>query len=216
MCYNFKTSIISYVLGLLAVIFAFTSKQYIIGCFILCYIQIQLSEMLIWRGIETNNMSLNKIGTSFGKYMLPTHNIALAIGIIISLYLSHTLKLKDFIPLVVSIIFLLYVVCIFYKKNTPPITYPYEHNVNNRLEWTFPTVWYLLSFVISIVLVICYIKPKTSLLLFLSVYILSFLFLMFSTNKSMFGSLWCFSAAVLAPIIVLLNYFIIRNQPSQT
>ncbi|NDE11875.1 MAG: hypothetical protein EBZ95_15155, partial [Chitinophagia bacterium] len=75
MCYDVKTSIISYSSGMVAAIFALCTRQYILGMLILFYSQMQLAEALIWKGIDTNNKSLNKIGTSYGKYFLASHNI---------------------------------------------------------------------------------------------------------------------------------------------
>jgi hypothetical protein len=85
MCYSFRTSILSYFLGIISAIFALCTRQIVLGCLILAYCQIQLSEMMIWYGIDNNNTKINKSGTSYGKYLLATHNIAISIGIIISL-----------------------------------------------------------------------------------------------------------------------------------
>jgi len=75
MCYSFKTSILSYILGMISGIFAILTNQIVLGVLILTYSQMQLAEMLIWHGIDTNNENLNKFGTSYGKYLLATHNI---------------------------------------------------------------------------------------------------------------------------------------------
>lgn len=83
MCYSLFTSIISYSLGLISGILAIYTKQYILGLFILFYCQMQLSEALIWYGIDTNNDFFNELGTSFGKYSLATHNIGMSLGIIL-------------------------------------------------------------------------------------------------------------------------------------
>ena len=62
MCYDFKTSIISYSLGMIAAIFALCTRQYILGMLILFYVQMQLSEALIWKGLDSqpDNKILNK------------------------------------------------------------------------------------------------------------------------------------------------------------
>ena len=73
MCYSFRTSIFSYTMGISAAIFALSTRQYILGMLILSYCQIQLAEAIIWRGIDTDNKSLNKAGTDYAKYTLPSH-----------------------------------------------------------------------------------------------------------------------------------------------
>ena len=111
MCYSVKTSIISYILGIIAGIFALSTRQITLGILILTYSQMQLAELLIWQGIDTYNDNLNRTGTSYGKYLLAIHNIAIGIGIILSIiYVSkEKLKFMDFIPLIVGILFFLYI-----------------------------------------------------------------------------------------------------------
>ena len=60
----------------------------------------QLSEMMIWYGIDKDDLLWNKRGTTFGKYLLATHNFAIGLGIILSLYFISKQKIqpKDFIP----------------------------------------------------------------------------------------------------------------------
>jgi len=91
MCYNLQTSIVSFIFAMTSGIVAIYLKQYILGILILCYGQMQLSEVLIWKGINDNNSYLNRLGTAYGKYLLPAHNLAIGLGI----YL-HT---KDILPL---------------------------------------------------------------------------------------------------------------------
>ena len=102
MCYSLNTSLISYSIGMISAVFALCTNQIILGMLILFYVQMQLSEAIIWRGIDTDNTKLNRIGTLYGQYLLPTHNIAIAIGILIVLGYS---QIKDYIPLFISIVF---------------------------------------------------------------------------------------------------------------
>jgi hypothetical protein len=87
---------------MISAVFALCTNQIILGMLILFYVQMQLSEAIIWRGIDTDNTKLNRIGTLYGQYLLPTHNIAIAIGILIVLGYS---QIKDYIPLFISIVF---------------------------------------------------------------------------------------------------------------
>jgi hypothetical protein len=227
MCYSFRTSIISYVLGIISGIFALCTRQIVLGCLILAYSQMQFSEMLIWHGIDINDIKINKLGTSYGKYLLATHNIAIAIGIIISILIisKKSIKITDFIPLIIGIIFFIFIVFFYYlPKKYPDITLPLDkkctdktnkcQNPNNRLKWEWPHNWYIYSFIISLILLILYIKPLNSKIWLTLVFSLTFLY-MFIYNRQVVGSLWCFSTAILAPLIVIVNYFIIKNQNSE-
>jgi hypothetical protein len=224
MCYSFNSSVISYTIGMIASIAAFITKQYIVGTLILFYTQMQLSEMLIWLAIDTNNLNLNKIGTSFGKYFLATHNIAISIGILLSIYFLHkqTPNFNDYIPLLVSFLFFLFVVFYYFLPNNynsttsqiePCINKDVSscQNPNNRLKWPYPCRWYIISLIISTILVYLYVKPISSQILifviFLTSYFLSYIIFPISSA----GSFWCFSTALLAPILVTINYFFIEN-----
>ena len=226
MCYSFKTSIISYVLGIISGIFALFTRQIALVILILTYSQTQLAELLIWHGIDTKNDNLNKFGTSYGKYLLATHNIAIGLGIILSIIFISKKKLKitDFIPLIIGILFFLYVLFFFYlPKQYPDMTFPLDptckdntnrcQNPDNRLKWTWPHGWYMFGYVISLIILIVYIKPIHSKIWISSVFILT-LIASGIFNPKVIGSVWCFSAAIAAPILVIVNYFLIKNQNS--
>jgi len=213
MCYSFKTSIISYTLGMISSIYALLTKQYILGMLILFYSQIQLSEAFIWRGIDTDNSKLNRFGTTFGKYMLATHNIGIGLGILLYMYNKHKkLQKEDFIPLIIGFLFFLFISLFIYSNKDPKTTYPYNkkcikrdcQNSFNRLNWEFPQWWYIIGFIISLVLFYLYI-PSLSSTIFLS-FVFTFTLLL-SLIKFPFtsGSLWCFLAAIVSPIIVVIN-----------
>ena len=225
MCYSFKTSLISYILGISSAIFAILTNQIVLGVFILVYSQIQFAEMLIWHGIDTNNDNMNRLGTSYGKYILVTHNIAIGLGILlyISFVKKEELKIYDFWPLIAGIVFFICVL-IFYSKSNKlekDLTYPLNRNcedvnkcqnMNNRLNWPWSYNWYYISFAMSIIIFLLYIKPVESCILFLSVFIGTFLLFNLIFDKLVVGSLWCFSAAILAPLLVIVNYFIIEGK----
>lgn len=215
MCYSFRTSIISYTLGMLSAIFALYTKQTILGLLILFYCQIQLSEAVIWKGIDENNIKLNEIGTSFGKYLLATHNIAIGLGILI---VSKKYSLSSILPLLIGIIFFLFVILYYYQNNIK-VTYPYDRscndkncqNNNNRLEWPYPHEWYLYSFILSLVFCIIYVNPLSSKLFLSSIFTITLLLTILFYDSKKVGSVWCFSAAILSPILVIINYFLINN-----
>ena len=226
MCYSFRTSILSYVLGIISGIFALCTRQIVLGCLILTYSQMQFSEMLIWYGIDHNDTKINRFGTSYGKYLLATHNIAISIGIIISVLIisRKSFNISYLIPLVISILFFMFIVIFYYLPNNyPDITLPLDKNCtdstnrcqnpNNRLNWEWPKTWYIYGFIISLILLFIYIKPLNSKIWLSFVFVSTFIYMLIF-NKTVVGSLWCFSTAILAPLIVLVNYFIIKNMDS--
>jgi hypothetical protein len=224
MCYSFNTSILSYTLGIISGIIAISTRQVVLGLLILTYSQMQLSEMLIWYGIDTKNDDINKFGTSLGKYLLATHNIAISVGILLSIIFisKKSINNEDFIPLFISIIFFIFIVFYYYlPQNYPEITLPLDkscvdqtnrcQNPDNRLKWEWPHEWYIYSFIISLIILNIFIKPVNSKIWLNIIFISTFLYTLIFHNKVV-GSLWCFSAAFLAPLIVIVNYFLIENE----
>lgn len=222
MCYSFNTSVISYVLGISSAIFAFCTRQVVLGCLILAYAQMQLSEMMIWYGIDHKDLTWNKRGTSYGKYLLATHNFAIGLGIILSIIFISKRKLRpiDFVPIVIGALFFIGVVVFIYlPKKYPDVTFPLKDTCNkcqnpeNRLQWPYPHKWYTISFIISLILVFCWIQPNcskyTTLLMFSLTLLVTFLI-----YPRTIGSVWCWSTSFIAPLIVLLNYYFIKNLPN--
>ena len=226
MCYSFKTSILSYMLGMISGIIAILTNQIVLGVLILTYSQMQLTEMLIWHGIDTNNENLNKFGTSYGKYLLATHNIAIGLGILLYVHFvkKQKLEIKDFIPLIVGILFFIFIFIIYYLPNNyEHLTYPLDkscvdvdkcQNPNNRLKWPWPHDWYIYSYIISLILLFIYIRPLNSMIWLGAMFTITFIY-MLVFNKKVVGSLWCFSTAILAPILVIVNYFLIKGENPQ-
>lgn len=227
MCYSFKTSLLSYTLGIISGIFAICTRQIALGVLILTYSQMQFAELLIWRGIDTNNDKLNKFGTSYGKYLLATHNIAIGLGIILSIMFvsKRSLKISDFIPLLVGILFFLFILLFYYlPKQYPDMTFPLDpnckdatdkcQNPNNRLLWKWPHSWYFSGYLISFIILLLYVKPTNSKIWISSVFTLTLI----GTgifNPKVIGSVWCFSTAIIAPLLVIVNYYFIKNIDSK-
>lgn len=222
MCYSFRTSVISYALGVASAIFAFVTRQMVLGCLILAYAQMQLSELMIWYGIDNDAPEWNKRGTSFGKYLLATHNFAIGLGIILSIMFvsKRKLSVKDFVPIVVGALFFVgIVVFVYLPAKFPDMTFPLKQtcskcqNPESRLKWPFPHGWYVLSYIISVILMFIWVKPQGSKFVFLLFFSLSFLIATLVYPRTV-GSVWCWSTSFIAPAIVLVNYYIIRNKPS--
>lgn len=213
MCYSYNTSLISYTIVMLSAFFAIYTEQYIIGMLILFYGQIQLAEALIWKGLDDGNTTLNKIGTNYGKYTLPSHVFAIGLGILL------TTKGKSVIPLVIGIFSYIVVISFCYNNSKNNLTYPLDPNCNkecqnnnNRLQWPFYNgeLWYGCLCIIGFIF-ICMYLPTTSLKIMITIilaitYLCSFLF--YKNNTKSLASVWCFLSAIIAPIIVLLGYYL--------
>ena len=224
MCYSFKTSIFSYILGMTASLFALSTGQYILGTLIIAYCQIQLSEAIIWRGIDTDNLSLNKKGTKYAKYTLPSHLLFVGIGIALSTYKET--KKPNLIPFFIGLAF--YIAVLFYytsassvkdyvREDEKDLSFPSNRacmkrecqNNENRLQWPFDDTYYILQTIIIYILFFIYLPRKSMVLLttfFTSTYIISNVMYTWSTS-----SIWCFLSAILAPILVFINYHITRK-----
>ncbi len=213
MCYSLKTSLISYTIGMISALVAIKTGQIPLGFLILFYTQIQLAEGIIWRGIDTNNLSLNKLGTNIAKYSLPLHLFGLGLGI----YVVY----KTPIPLIAGIIFFLYVCILYVYEDTSTYTFPYEschkrecQNSNNRLVWTFPLLWYAIMTIIALSFYLFYVRNDSIIsrlfvvLFFIATYLITRYLYPVETTIS---SLWCFISAIAAPIVVLVNYFLISK-----
>jgi hypothetical protein len=182
----------------------------------------QLSEAIIWRGIDSNDTKLNKIGTMYGKHLLPTHLFAIGAGYLLAIFLleERSIEAYDFIPLLIGIIFLLIIEFGPYSTKYPDETYPKdkEHmsqscqNNDNRLIWPFPHTWYILLFILAIIFVIFYIKPLSTQIFLGLIFVTSLCVIKLFFPRNTVGSVWCFATAILAPILVIGNYLIIRNK----
>jgi len=222
MCYSFRTSLISYLLGIASATFAFCTRQVVLGCLILAYAQMQLSELMIWHGIDHDDTNWNRKGTSFGKYLLATHNFAIGLGILLSILFISKRKLRpsDFVPIGIGTIFFVAIVVFVYLPNKyPDVTFPLSQTCNkcqnpeNRLKWPYPHSWYAISYIISVIIMFLWIRPQGSKFVFLIFFSLSFLIAGLIYPQTV-GSVWCWSTSFIAPAIVLVNYYMTRNTPN--
>jgi len=175
---------------------------------------------MIWHGIDNKDLTWNRRGTTFGKYLLATHNLAIGLGIILSIIFISKRKLRpvDFIPAVVGLLFFIGVVVFIYlPKKYPDVTFPRKQtcdkkcqNPENRLKWPYPHAWYLFSYIISVILMFIWVKPHDSKFILLAFFSLSFIVAVLVYPHTV-GSVWCWSTSFIAPVIVLVNYYFVRK-----
>lgn len=224
MCFSFRSSIISYIIGICASIFAISTRQILLGVFILTYCQIQLSEAIIWYGIDNNNKNINKFGTILNKHLLILHLLSICIGIILSKILISKQKLikSDYYLLSIGIIY--FIIGITYYNIYKPknnLTYPHNYNdknckkcqyYQNRLDWKYKHSYlYLISFLLSLIICYIYIKPRILFLILSITYISTLLSSLLIFNKTGLSSVFCFFSSYISPIIVLLIYLHIKD-----
>ncbi len=214
MCYSVRTSVLAYTIGLVASLIAFKTRQIPLGFLILFYVQIQLAEALIWRGIDTDSTTLNHMGTMLAKYTLALHLFGLGIGI----YLVYQKKL----PLLFGILFFI-AVSVYYCvwEDHTNLTYPLEkcekrekrecQHSKNRLNWKFGTDWYIFLAFLTTICYLIYVKdPLQSKVFVVSFFTLTYLLSrVFVPSSNTTSSFWCFASAFGAPLLVLINSFLI-------
>lgn len=211
MCYSVRTSMVSFTIGMAAGLYALWKQKYVLGMLILTYSQIQLAEALIWTGIDRGDEQLNRAGTRYAKYMLPAHVIGLGVGV---MWWSHTtygfIRAVDYIPLLLGVVLYATVMLDYYlhPDTVGEVTYPRDRecmsracqNNNNRLVWPFPQQWYVLTYLLCLVLLRVYL-PRESFLVVMGFFTLTYV-VSLAVNHWTASSLWCFSAAILAPLMV--------------
>ena len=216
MCFDFKTSVVTSTIGIASASAAFYLKQPILGSLILCYSLMQFSEVLIWKGINDKNDNLNRLGTNIGKWTLPAHNIAIGIGILIAY--NDVSEVKYWIPLMVGLVFYAIVVLVYYlpiKKNqlSKSCTSNKKCGFGARLSWGYPSSWYTFGFIISLIIMCFYVEPlNPSAIIIGTFFAVTYLGTYFiSRINNTFGSLWCWSTAILAPVLVFLNWYFTKD-----
>ena len=206
MCFNFGISVAALTIGLLSGAVALYLRQYILGCLILAYSLMQLSEAVIWRGIDDENDAVNRVGTKMAKLLLPIHNIAIGVGV----YLNS--GRTDTTAILVGLLFYIFVLLGYELQDEPDSARVTTTCADTcapwqaKLQWPFWHTWYALSYAVSIALMLYYVSPTmpTALIMVLF-YSLTWLTTFWLGKTEAQGSFWCWSTAILAPVVVFLN-----------
>ena len=221
MCYSVTTSIFSYLMGMIAAITALTTRQYIVGMLILAYCQIQLAEAITWRGIDMSQPFLNRLGTLYAKYTLPLHLLFVGLGVAMMSTRTWS-NASKYIPLILGIIFYAGVVWFYsYESSIKDWVKPEERDMSfpanracmkrecqnneNRLQWPFHDEWYALQTLLMYIIFFMYLPLKQSVILsgfFTATFVISKMMYTWSAS-----SIWCFLSAILAPVLVGVNYY---------
>ena len=84
---------------------------------------------------------------------------------------------------------------------------------DNRLKWPYPHDWYLYSYVLTIFIVVTWIKPISYKMIFIIMFTLTFILTYIIYPKTI-GSVWCWSTSFIAPVIVVIGWVVIRKLPN--
>ncbi len=192
MCWNWQVSLTTWLVCLASGIFLIRrNKPYDItlGCLILAYSSMQLWETFMWwdQGCGT----LNKVGTMGAYFALWSHVMAIGLG----LYLEK----RTPIPLIIGAGLMIFaIVRSFFIKfgcSKPSGTC--------HLKWGFDPNYYMLIFGMCVLISLIYVKPLTKGIIVSMMFIVTLLLSMFY-SKSSVGTMWCFIAAIFAPIFILI------------
>jgi hypothetical protein len=215
MCYNKEISLYTYIIGLVSSYLLLNNNKpslKILGCFFIIVIHMQLIDFFLWSNNKCNNINI-KIST-VGAFLNFIQPIILYLAI---LYYNKDIKNEN--KKKINIIILIYIIILFlYCMNLFPLncsivtqkSFPY-------LQWS----WYY-KYVPNYLLTILIILPISLFLLmyfgldkpynlYLSlILMLSFIisFIIYKKKKA-FGNMWCWFAAFIPIIILVIDKFFI-------
>ena len=98
---------------------------------------------------------------------------------------------------------------------TKACKYPEEKDscTNNsaRLEWPYPHSWYSISMIISLILVLAYARPLSRAAVIVMFYVATFIGANILGKRQVLGSYWCWAAAALAPLVLIVTSFMTKK-----
>jgi hypothetical protein len=212
MCFNYKVSLFTFLLGTL---FSFllikygnkkyTSENTVTGIF-LCFISlIQFMDFLFWIDLK-NKLGINKITTIVGPILNVGQPIILYL-IKYFYYKPNIFVLTNFnLPVaLINLLYFIYLIIFYYNfiSSTKLITTVED----GHLKWPWlkhaNSTFYLILFAINIFYLVDF---KYSSLLFLITYLFFFLSVKYFYYRA--GELWCFFGAFI-PLFMFLSSFLI-------
>jgi hypothetical protein len=212
MCFNYKVSLFTFIIGTVfsILLFKYGNKKYklenkVSGIFFIFISLIQFMDFLFWIDIK-NEYGINKITTIIG----PILNICQPIILYLIKYLYYKPNLLTFnnfnLPVAcLNLIYLIYFIIIYnnFLSNEKLIT----GTENNHLKWPWikysNSYFYLILFAINIFYLFNF---KYALTLFIITY-----FFLFISAKYFYynaGELWCFFGSFIPLIMFYLSFFV--------
>ncbi len=206
MCYNAKASALAATIGIVSAFVAFSLKEWVIGSLILIYSLVQVSEFLIWRGLDTGSVNLNRQGTWIASTTLRFHAIVV---LLVLLAVSWT-RLEAQPNRRLALILLLLMAIFSWWKTTStaaaPLTTKPGCAKGCRLNWKFGKEYSIQVLIIGLAILIGAPRLIIPMAVFYSIALLLALILAAIDPKTTFKmgiyTVWCFFAAIFAPLFV--------------
>ena len=203
MCYNAKASALAATIGILSACVAFSLKEWVVGGLILIYSFMQVSEFLIWRGLDTGSVDLNRRGTWLASTTLRLHAIVVLVVLLVVKWKSlESNRRFALVGLLVAALF------VSGKTGSTPGSLTTEPGCAQgcRLDWKFGRGWgYPLQILImGLALLIGAPRLIGPVAVFYGAAVLFTLILAAVDPEPTFrpGTVWCFFTALFAPLLV--------------
>jgi len=167
----------------------------ILGALIFVYSNMQLAEALMW--LNQSCGALNKTGTFIAYISLWIHPLAIGYGIY-KVYNRIEPLLLGFLVTMLGMIITPKMKC----------SKPDCKSGRGYLVWGFNPGFYLYVFAIAVVMLLVYVRPLSYAAMAVSFYLISFALSLTAGSTESVGSRWCILAAIWAPLIAFISYFI--------
>ncbi len=206
MCWDAKTSLLTFILGTIVNIYTynhFTSENIKMICIVWQWIIcMQLAEFFIWSGLDCNNPNQNKTGTKMALFL----NILQPLIVYIVIMCFSSNKISTFNKIVASVLIIVYMSFMLVKFNeVPEYTQlePSKECCNLNLKWWQDIPYSGLIYCFTLFSIILLLFSPFKLAMFISAYIFIALIISMKFYSCGQPSIWCWLVVPL-PIIVAL------------
>jgi hypothetical protein len=193
---SFEVSLASWIIGLVSAIYLWIRNRKndpILGALIFVYSNMQLAEALMWLDTEGCG-AVNKVGTFIAYISLWLHPLAVGYGI----YQVYN-RVE---PLILG-----FLVALFGMIIMPKMKCSKPGCNRGYLEWGFNPGFYPYVFALAVLMLLVYVRPLSYAAMAISFYIIAFILSLSGPPESI-GSRWCILAAIWAPLVAFISYFI--------
>ncbi len=202
MCYNAKASALAATIGILSACVAFSLKEWVVGGLILIYSFMQVSEFLIWRGLDTGSVDLNRRGTWLASTTLRLHAIVVLVVLLVVKWKSLESNRRFALVGLLAISLFDW----WRTTSTAPALLTTEPGCAKgcRLDWKFGSEYPIQILIIALALLIGTPRLIAPVTVFYGGAVLLTLILTAVDSKTTFrpGTVWCFFSAIFAPLLV--------------
>ena len=204
MCFDQPSSLVAFSIGLASAYAAFVYGYTVLSVLLFIVALMQLSEFLIWRGIDNHDVSQNRAGTALARTTLGLH--ALAVCIAVFVFALPTQQWRRYGLVVCTI---LSIVMYGLIVDTPNGLTTYAGCASGcRLKWTFPKHIYGYESIFMIVFV-ALLLSKIHALQTLCIFLFYILTLAGAIVTSKPGRLWeamstswCYASSFGSPLLI--------------